>query len=311
MKFLFTTLSIFLFLNVSAANEIKRPNIVEPKHVYALSKLLNQNIDGIREKMGRARISKSIVEIKNAQPREVYFQAVNLLEKVEQLHFEITYAHEEKTSHEYAELNPGSVWDELIVSLSKIEKINEHLAISKVNELPSIIEGKTPSDVYTQILINVRQVNVLLAEPYTPSKVFQELSTALNYTFRLYKNVPSLKLQEMPKFTPNLTAANVYDEMMLCFSTISELSKHSGFLALEIAAIDKIKIKSGDVYDIATLINSELSFLDKQKNDGAYFYQSVYPGEKTPSHVYQRLRFLHKHLKALQKAVYKNKDWLK
>ncbi|MCI5150746.1 MAG: hypothetical protein D3916_15405 [Candidatus Electrothrix sp. MAN1_4] len=84
----------------------------------------------------------------------------------------------------------------------------------------------------------------------------------------------------------------------------------SGFTMLELSAVPTQDIKPGDIYELAVLITSELKFLHSKIAPEKTLHHAVYPGIKFPSHVLQRLTFLHNHLQAIQQKIKKNPDWI-
>ncbi|MFQ5715698.1 MAG: hypothetical protein ACE5GQ_01195 [Nitrospinales bacterium] len=78
----------------------------------------------------------------------------------------------------------------------------------------------------------------------------------------------------------------------------------------EVIEEDPNKIDLRDVYDLASLLVSELTYLNHLIGNNRHLV-SFYPGRKFPSHVYQETGMLQTQLQALSKQVKAQPNWLK
>ena len=69
-------------------------------------------------------------------------------------------------------------------------------------------------------------------------------------------------------------------------------------------------LTSSDVYDLASLLVSELAYLDSRVASGKSPIDSYYPGRKLPSHTYQRVGILKAQLSQLVALVTTSPGWL-
>ena len=74
-------------------------------------------------------------------------------------------------------------------------------------------------------------------------------------------------------------------------------------LVLETAADESVT--PSDVYDIASLLLSELAYM-QNRVDTKRLIEPYYPGYKTPSHVYQRAQHLQRYLAELERLTRSN-----
>ena len=81
-------------------------------------------------------------------------------------------------------------------------------------------------------------------------------------------------------------------------------------LILEVGESQFETVTPSDVYDIASLIVSELAYLHEQLKQLQSPRKVYNPGRKLPSHVYQRTGILEKQLTDLLKRVEKKPGWL-
>ena len=101
------------------------------------------------------------------------------------------------------------------------------------------------------------------------------------------------------------TPSDVYSQLLGCFTEIKSISE---LYAIKIADIKLDKIKIGnqspsDVFDLASILDSELSHLGTRYEKIGVHEESVFSREKNSSDVFQRVRFLKEQLKILHKSV--------
>lgn len=169
---------------------------IEPKHVYALSRLVNKETQSIRQLMGVTKVSHTLLQVANAEPREVYFQAVNLYGKISRLHHNLTARSilDHNLPPVEQNIRPADVWAVLSVVLIQLDEIKEEYDITTHVQFPEIEEKRVPTDVYQSLLLTIRQVNQMLQEqPYTYSDVYQEISTALYCALNIYNRFPACR----------------------------------------------------------------------------------------------------------------------
>ena len=105
----------------------------------------------------------------------------------------------------------------------------------------------------------------------------------------------------------------MYQRLTGCVEDVRRIAELSGLqtLSLEIRDEDHVEESSpSDVYDIASLLVSELAWLHAQNVNLKPARRVVYPGKRLPAHVFQRAGILENQLGALQKQVAANPMWL-
>jgi len=111
---------------------------------------------------------------------------------------------------------------------------------------------------------------------------------------------------------------DVYFLLNKCYARIHAILEYSGIeaLTLQIPNLkpnddESTNIRASDVYDLTTLLLSELAYLQGQLTDTVPANQQAYArGFKVPSHVYQRAEVLLSQLIELETRVSENPDWL-
>jgi hypothetical protein len=108
------------------------------------------------------------------------------------------------------------------------------------------------------------------------------------------------------------TPIDVYRKLISIYMTLHETLALSGekSLIIEPAEAEQENIDPGDVYDMASLLVAELSYLHSLRPNILPARDSYYPGDKLPSHAYQRAGRLESQINALKRHVISNPAWL-
>ena len=197
-------------------------------------------------------------------------------------------------------------------ALDRIRRTRQALGIvAQVVEQPAD-QAKTPTDVFRSIIQANRQLNILLTQNFSSSDVYQQVSRAIGYAFRLRAHVAPARMPEPPAFEAGKRPADVYRKLFECFQHLRDIAafSHIEMLDLKVREADVESAEPGDVYDMASLIVSELAYLHAQLKDARPPYKIYPPGLKFPAHVYQRAGLLETQLIELQAMVQRNPTWL-
>ena len=285
-----------------------------PADVLARVNLLRDELELIRFEMGKPKNTQKNPQLKQAAPREVFFQALTLFQKSDRLGFEQTRKRgETPRSLPAAQIRPVHVWHAVDKALKRLLIIKRKLEIKeKVAEKiqPTSIE---PTDVFIAIVQANRQLNLMLDQQFSPSDVFQQVSKAINYNTRLLATFEGVKrLPDTPAYKRGQRPDNVYKRLLGCYAQLVEITKLSKVNMLVLTEdIKTIRNKTpSDVYDIASLLVSELAYLHSLLEESEAPAGVYYPGRKFPSHVYQRAGILEAQLATLLEQVNKNQKWL-
>jgi hypothetical protein len=264
---------------------------VEPKHVYARMALVHAEIELVRQEMGRAADRRTEPTIANAAPREVYFEALALFRKADRLCFERT-GEQALLPHPPApaDLEPADVRAVVDAVLERVRTVKQRIGATEAATEPGPADGKTPSDVLLSVMRASRQLNVLVDQSFSPNDVYQQVSLALGYATRLAARAggsnPSLPAAERKK-----RPADVYRRLAGCLATLHDAMAAADLSSLDFepAAYADDEVLPSDVYDLSSLVISELAYLHSlipglAPPSAADVYEF---GHKLPSHVYQ------------------------
>lgn len=280
--------------------------------VFTHVALARGDIDLIRLEMGKPKLERPDIQVNFVEPREVFFQALTLFRKTNQLCFELTGKRASMPPHPSEAIQPRHVLDVVNKTMERIRLIKDELGIAEKNAKPERDPGKTSTDVFRSIVQANRQINIMLARQIAPSDVYQRLTEAISYAAFLLREFPEVKdeIPPAPPFERRKTPADVYRRLVECVRIIQQTVQLSGLSILRASLEEEANVVPGDVYNIASLIVSELAYLNKVIGNRQPV-QSFYPGRKFPSQVYQQAGILKNQLWELMKQVDKNRGWLK
>jgi len=286
---------------------------ITPADVYARMSRVRSSIELIRFVMGKQKIDGAVFTVTGAAPREVYFQAITMFRKANRLSFEQTREVASTPEPPAGDRDPGSVLAIVNAALERINHVKDRLEITTVPATPQPDSSKTPTDVFRTIVQANRQLNLLLDRRFTPSDVFQQVTLAVGYAARLRARFPGDRISKAPKLVVGKQPQDVYRRLIECFSLIREIAAGSGLDVLELWTTDDDiqNVTPSDVYDIASLLVSELAHIHSQLDSAKSPRQVYYPGRKFPSDVYQRAGILQAQLLELRELVAPHTDWLR
>ena len=163
-------------------------------------------------------------------------------------------------------------------------------------------------------LLYFAQINRLLDRPFSPGDVYEQVTVAIAYASRLLDSPGEVSTPpDPPALERRKRPADVYEKLVTCFEEIHAIGDKSGvqMLNLQVDEAQITRVEPSDVYDMASLLVSELAFLHTHKTGARPPRQVFSPGRKLPSHVYQRIGILCGQMKSIRAEAEKNPNWLK
>ncbi|MGY8640684.1 MAG: hypothetical protein ACKVJU_06270 [Verrucomicrobiales bacterium] len=277
-------------------------------HVFQQVDLVRSELDLIRLELEKSEPNPPPpVNVEGAEPREVFFQALTLFRKANQMAFEHTREGGESPTIPNREINPGDVQEVVTKALQRIRRIKESLSISEQAELPGLDSSVTPSQVFEAIVSANRELNQLLDRPFAPEDVYEQITVAIGYATRLLDTKEARSTPpEPPQFERRKQPAHVYLELVKCFDEIHQIGEVCNAPMLNLQLQNESEFASaepGDVYDMASLLVSELIYLHQLREHPGPPRKVYDLGRKTPSHVYQRVGILRKQMTSLRRRV--------
>lgn len=290
---------------------------ITSEHSFARIAQVLDDIESLRLELGRARDARVPMHVHDASPREVFYHATTVHRKANQLCVELGAT--PVAAPEAAQPGRAQPADVLRV----LDSTRERLAVARLQlhiegdsyhpELPGPLEpmpGKLASDVLAGCLLASRQLNAMLPHPFSSAESHELLLRALGITERLLA-VHGRKLPEAPAFERRKAPREVFQQLWLCCEVLRKLLADSGVrsLGIERGYVGELPT---DVYDVGSLIMSELEFLATfLAGDPPRPLVAPVPVTVLPAHNYRRARQLQAGLDLLARCVSERPDWLR
>ena len=288
---------------------------IEPQDVFVHVGMVREELERIRFVMGRPENEQPEIAVNGAAPREVYFQAISMFQKANRLCFEHTRERVNQPKLPTGEIVPADVYHIVEAALQRLRRVKQKLNITVKSTAIERDDSKTPTDVFRSCVQASRQLNLLLERRFAPSDVFQQVTFAVGYTARLLEHFPDATvIPDSSRFEEGKRSRDVYLRLVGCFDRIRSIAGQSGLKILELetkgSRAAAALAEPSDVYDIASLIVSELAYLHANLKDTKDPRPVFFVGRKFPSHVYQRAGILEEQLIELEAATQKSPNWL-
>lgn len=284
-----------------------------PGDVLARVNLVLAELDLIRIELGQSKKNYEKIEVFHAAPREVYYQALALFEKSNRLAFEHTgFSEKNKLELDAKLIRPYHVWNMVNKALQRIQIVKQKLGIPEQSKEVTAPDNTRPDQVFAAVNYANRQINNLLHKRFAPSDVFQQVTIATNVMAQLLATFDGVeRIPEHDEIVRRKTPTEVYVRLMECFEVLREITILSGGQILEFTKHDDRTRIPSDVYDLTSLLVADIEYLHAQKASVKTAANVFFPGDKIPSHVFQRASILQKQLKLLLDEVKKSPEWLK
>jgi hypothetical protein len=295
------------------------PETILPADVLARVQWFREELEAIRFEMGKPKERRSIQLATDALPHEVYFQAITLFIKADRLALELTGSTGLRPRPvASSDIRPYHNWALVTAAYDRLVTIKNELGIQETVSEKAYPPSTNPTEAGRAIVLANRQLNLMLQRHFSSSDVFQQVSWGIQYAKAL--------LAQFPGATPSATLSplergkqpgEVFLRLVECFARVEEIARLSGTTVLHLdakaarRAVDDFIIEPSDVYDLATLLVSDLTYLYGRLKGVPPIPSVPFPGRKFPSHVYQQAGVLLDHLRALEQQVRANPNWFK
>ena len=305
----------FMSGDLRAQDTARSISAVTPPDVYARVQVLLDVAAQIRFLMGKSPAIPVSFKVSNASPREVYYQAFTLLKKANRLSFEIARNQDPPPKKPGEKIQPRHVLQLVQKSIEKLQLISGHLGVSEKIKAKPPDSTKTPSDVFNAITFANKELNNLLRHRFAPEDVYQQVIQAISYSAILLSQFPEAqRIPPEPDYIPGKQPRDVFYRLADCFQKLRGIEEKSGYkiLVLDLDTDNnKQQIEPSDVYDIASLLVSELTFLHGKLPNARAPVQAYHPGPKLPAHVFQRSGILVSQIELLVEKSQVNPHWIR
>lgn len=301
------SLALLLALEVPCGVLAQPPADIANKDVYMIAEELADEVELIREVMGRPYDESPRLPVAGVSVAEVFFQAQTLLRKSNQLARELAGADglTPAAAPQDREIRAADIHALVAAALEQIRLVRAELGITE-----AVVPHPRDTDIaatglFSTIIDSNRQLNLLLSNTITSADVYEEISFAVIYAAgMLASRAPGVEVREAPFEGPK-RPADVYLRLLDCIDIVNRLATRHGVGVLSLSSRRNVPddVEPGHVYDVANIIVADLAVLAKALDARpARADLGAPPKHIFPSHVYQRAGTLKAQLEALGAA---------
>ncbi len=289
-----------------------------PTIAYQMVELVHDEIELIRKHKQTPVDTRASFPVEHVFPREVYFQALTLRQKAGRLCHETTqFLLAPPAAVQFSipkTITPEDVYDIVNDAWSQIRCAKAGLNISEeIQQSAKQGTAKTLTDVFKSIVQANRQLNLILEQPIEPGDVYAVVQHANAYIVDILDKLApvwSLTAPTLPEYQAGKRPIDIYKQMLKNFRIIEQISKDSGIDMLSLGPEIQTPITTTDVFDLSSLILSELSYFATQLGINRIYRLESHP-DKVPSDVYQQAQIVEAHLEILEGFTKKYPTWTK
>lgn len=280
---------------------------IENKDVYVLANQLADEVELIREVMGRPYDDSPRLPVSQASAFEVFFQAQTLYRKANQLAHELAGVPRQLTPPPPdGEITPADVHALVASALEQIRLVKAEIGIEEDVPLAVREASISPTGNFLIIIDINRQLNLLISTTIRSADVFEEVTNAAVYAAGILQRVTGQTALPEPVFEGYKRPSDNYRRLLECIELVNRIAPKAGVSVLGISARRNLPddVEPGHVYDIANILVADLALLAK-----AFDAEDVRPAPGPtpkhvfPSHVYQRTGVLLALLERLEAAL--------
>ncbi len=274
---------------------------VAPPEVYQAVRQVSQDVELIREVMGRSKPEAPVWVVDHAEPRHVFYQAQTLLRKTDRLAHQLTGEEGVLPPVPEGEIEMQHVLGVVHAAQERVERVRNELGIGYRTELPDLEPEQLARDVLREAVQASRQLNLMLDRPIQPHDVYERLELAATYVAGALTEDESAPVYgSLPPFDPGKVPADLYRRVLECLGIAQEIGKRHGIEVLQLN-LRRRDISPSDVYHLATTLLAELAYLTLTLDAKDVDLPPIErPTHIFPSHVYRMAGMLQDELARLE-----------
>lgn len=308
---------VLLCLAAIYSNLHSQAHAYETQDLYQIVADMRNEIELIRKHKQVQIDERDSISVKHVYPREVYFQALTLRQKSGRLcHEAVQNLMAPPANVQFSipqNIEPKDVYEILNDAWNQIRCAKAGFDISH-NASPHVKadeSSKSLTDVFKSIVQANRQMNLLLEQPIEPGDVFSVVQLSNAYVIDILNKLApvwSLTAPTLPEYEVGKLPIDVYKLMLKNFRIIQNIANESGIDILDLGDEIQTPVAATDVFDLGSLILSELRYFAIQIGVDRTYRLKSYP-DKVPSDVYQQAQIVEAHLEILQGLAKQYPTW--
>ena len=259
---------------------------------YALANQLADELELVRERMGKPFDDSPRLPVSGVTQAELYFQTQTLLRKANQLGQELAGAAPRPLGPvPSGEIDAADVHGLLDDALTQIRYVADAIGITEQAVFENRLSAIAPTGVFLVVIDINRQLNLMLRVPISDADVFDEVSTAITYaTSLLAARTGTVHVPDARPFDGYKRPADVYRALTECIDAVIRVAPKAGVTVLDLSARRNIAddTEPGQVLDIARLVTADLAVIASTLDAPI-----VRPELPTPKHIFATEVYAH------------------
>jgi hypothetical protein len=284
-----------------------RAQEIDNAAAYALANQVADEIELVRERMGRPFDDSPRLPVSDVSELELYVQTQSVLRKANQLAQELGgTAPRAPGPVPSAAVGAAEVYALLEDSLAQIRLAADAIGITERAPFEKRVTQIAPTGVLLVVIDVNRQLNQMLRVPIGDAEVFDEISTAITSAAALLAKYPGAQaVPEPPPFSGYKRPVDVYRRLTECMDAVIRVAPKAGVHVLGLAARRNIpdNIDPGHAYDIARFLVADLAAVATALNAPRARAALPAPKHIFPTEVYARAGILLRQLEELEKRL--------
>jgi hypothetical protein len=236
---------------------------VDNAAAYALANQVADELELVRERMGRPYDDSPRLPVSAVSELELYFQTQSLLRKANQLAQELAGAAPRSQGPvPSGDVGAADVYALLEDALAQIRVAADAIGITERAAFEQRVTSIAATGVFLVVIDINRQLNLMLRVPISDAEVFEEISSAITYAAALLGRYPgATAVPEPPAFDGYKRPADVYRRLTECMDVVIRVAPKVGVTVLGLSARRNIPedTSPGHAYDIARFLVADLA----------------------------------------------------
>jgi hypothetical protein len=271
---------------------------VTPSHVFAKTETILKTLDNYRiVSNNHSELELEGIQVSQAltdrQPRHVMQKTREILLRIDRLKTGFNLKGVSYPIFPVRKVTPSNVFQLMELVETEVNNLGKHYLVQTEGTPDEFDRGKEPSDVYLNLVKISHRLDILGAEPLTPSDVWQMTATLVAdlkmICAKLRKNCDFGE----PKFMGGKTPSDVYGQLQRVHQVLRGITLKLN--APIIGGIVEIKRPTTEIApaDVLNFLNNVLADVGAVKESMSINAPSVIatrPENQTPSHVFQQMK---------------------
>ena len=274
---------------------------------YALANQVADELELVRERMGRPFDDSPRLPVSAVSELELYFQTQSLLRKANQLAQELAGAAPRSQGPvPSGEVGASDVYALLDDALAQIRVAAEAIGITERATFEQRVTSIAATGVFLVVIDVNRQLNQMLRVPIGDAEVFEEVSAAITYAAALLATYPgATTVPEGPAFDGYKRPADVYERLTECMDAVIRVAPKIGVPVLGLSARRNVPddTEPGHAYDIARFLVADLAAFAAARDAPRARVSLPAPKHIFPTEVYAHAGILLRQLEQLEQRL--------